>query len=75
MKLFNIKPAPGPKNSGSGAYSFDNGFIAFGNPMDLLGKKAANREKARETWKAGVKRKKAYKAARNSKKDYKTKHG
>lgn len=75
MKSFRLKPAAGPKNSGSGAYGFDNGMIAFGDPLELIGKKAANREKARETWKAVVKRKKEYKEARNSKRDYKLKHG
>lgn len=75
MKSFNIKPAPGPKNTGSGAYGHDLGGIAFGDPMELIGKKAANREKARDAWKAVVKRKKEYKEARKENRDYKLKHG
>ena len=67
MKSFRLKPAAGPKSSGSGAYGWDNGFAAFSDPLELIGKKAKTREKSRIAWKAqGSKRKKAKKDERKT---------
>lgn len=59
--------------SSAGAYGFDNGSIAFGDPMELLGKKARIRETARIRWKEqGSKRRKPKKSERS---DFHRKHG
>jgi hypothetical protein len=51
-----------------GGYGFDNGLIAFGNPMDLIGKAAKQRKNQREDFQTN-------KEARNSNRDYHRKHG
>lgn len=55
-----------------GQYGFDNGSVAFSDPMELLGKKAKAREQARIRWKTQGNKKRAY---RSSKSDFHRKHG
>jgi len=56
------------KGAVAGGYGFDNGIVAFGNPLEAIGKVAKIREKQREDFQAD-------KAARNSTTDYHRKHG
>jgi hypothetical protein len=73
MKGFKLKRSEEPRSSGSGAYGHDLGNIAFSDPLELIGKKAAAREKSRLAWKAqGGKRKRPKKDTR---KDMHLKHG
>lgn len=58
--------------STSGSYGFDNGAIAFGDPLDSIGKKAKTREQARIRWKQQGNKKRSYKS---SKADFHKKHG
>lgn len=72
MKNFKLKAAAGPRRSSSGVYGWDNGFAAFGDPLERIGKKAAAREKSRLAWKAqGGKRKRP----KDTRKDMHLKHG
>lgn len=56
----------------SGVYGWELGSIAFSDPLERIGKKAAQREKAVLKWKEqGQKRKEK----RSSKADFHKKHG
>lgn len=56
------------KSADKGGYCWDNGFAAFGDPMERIGKVAKIRANQRDEFKA-------QKAARSSRNDFKTKHG
>lgn len=65
MKSFKLKPAPGPKRSGSGAYNFDNGSVAF---SDITEHKRTAREYNKEYYRKVVK-------SSHVNRGYKLKHG
>lgn len=60
---------PSKSKAEKGGYTWELGTIAFGDPMDAIGKKAKVRKKARETWKKNGNKK------NSSKSDYHRKHG
>lgn len=79
MKLSKISPPPPSRSKRShykgaerGGFTFDMGTIAFGNPLDLVGKSAKARQKSRDTWKAQGGKKKVKKSESS---DYHRKHG
>ena len=66
IRRLGAKPCPG-------SYGFDNGSIAFGDPLEAIGKKARVRQQARDRWKTqGAKSRKVKKS---SKSDFHRKHG
>lgn len=42
---------PSRSKAEKGGYTWELGTIAFGDPLEAIGKKAKIRQKARETWK------------------------
>lgn len=56
----------------AGVYGWELGSIAFGDPMENIGKKAKTREQARIRWKQQGNKKRSYKS---SKADFHKKHG
>jgi hypothetical protein len=78
MKLSDISPSPPYKGSkrthyksaDRGGYNWDNGFAAFGDPLEMVGKASRARKKAAVTWRA--KKQTGGDKARNN---YHRKHG
>lgn len=69
MKISDISPKPQQKRTKG--YSWELGNIAFGNPLDEIGKSAKIRKKLREHW-AKEKKQTGGDKARNN---YHRKHG